>query len=321
VRSGAHTLALLSAHRNCTILRALDEGPKRQMDLRCATGSPAQTTLRAHLKALEDVGAIAKQRRNAFPGNLEYELEKPGRELLFVANVLERWLSRSPDVPLGLGSDAARAAIKALVEGWSTAMLRALAARPLSLTDLDRVIGDLNYPSLERRLAAMRLAGLVEAMPGNGRGTPYGVTAWLRQAVAPLAAATRWERRHLPDRTAAPGRLDAEAAFLLAVPLLRLPTDVSGGCRLTMEITNGGGKQRLAGVLVELEAGRARSCTSKLEGSPNAWATGSLTAWLSAVIEADSDRLELGGDCALARGVVDGLHGTLFGRGVSQQTL
>ncbi len=42
-------------------------------------------------------------------------------------------------------------------------MLRALAAGSLSLTELDRLIGALSYPSLERRLVAMRLAGLVGA--------------------------------------------------------------------------------------------------------------------------------------------------------------
>lgn len=309
-RSGAQTLALLAVPLNCLILQALAEGPKQQAELRREAGSPAQTTLRAQLKKLAEFGAIAKHRRNRFPGVLEYELTAPGRDLIFVAGVLEPWLASAPGGPQALGDSAAKAAIKALVEGWSTTMLRALASGPLSLTELDGVIGSLSYPSLERRLGAMRLAGQVEAHPGNGRGTPYVVTDWLRQGVAPLAAAARWERRHLPEATAPFSRLDTEATFLLAVPLLQLPVELTGNCRMAAEISNG--QRRLAGVMVEVQSGRIASCATQLGGSPNAWVLGSSAAWLNAVIEHDTDRLELGGDCHLARSLLDGLHGALF---------
>lgn len=310
-RSGAQTLILLAAPLNVFILRGLADGPKQQTELRRATGSPAQTTLRAQLLRLGEIGAIDKHHRNRFPGVLEYELTVPGRELLFVLDVLARWLDKAPDGPLTLGSNAAKAAIKALAEGWSTTMLRALAAGALSLTELDRLIAALNYPSLERRLGAMRLAGQIEAQPGNGRGTPYAVTEWLRQGVAPLAAAARWERHHLPQITAPIGRLDMEAALLLAVPLLRLPPELSGSCRIAAEVPNG--KRRFAGAMVDVEEGKIASCSTKLQGNPDAWGLGSTSAWLSAMLEHDLDRLELGGDCRLVRALIDGLHRSLFG--------
>lgn len=310
-RSGAHTLALLAVPLNCLILRGLATGPKQQAELRRESGAPAPTTLRAQLKKLAEIEAISKQRRNRFPGVLEYELTASGRDLLSVADALERWLSSAPSGPLPLAGDTAKAAIKALAEGWSTKMLRALAGGPLSLTELDRVIGDLSYPSLERRLSAMRLAGQVEALPVRGKGTPYAVTAWLRRGVAPLAAAASWERRHLPRTTAPISRIDAEAAFLLAMPLLRLPFSTSGSCRMAVEVPNGRAL-RLAGVMVKVDAGRIATCATQLEGHPDAWALGSPTAWLAAVIEHDTDKLELGGDCQLARSLVGGLHGALF---------
>jgi DNA-binding HxlR family transcriptional regulator len=311
-RSGAQTLVLLAMPLNCLILRALADAPKQQAELRGEVGSPPQTTLRAQLKKLTAVGTIAKHRRDPFPGVLDYELTAPGHSLLFVASVLERWLGEAPQGPLPLGDNAAKAAVKALAEGWSTTMLRALAAGPLSLTELDRIIGSLSYPSLERRLAALRLAGQVEARRGNGRGTPYAVTDWLRQGVAPLAAAARWERCHLPQATTPFGRLDTEAAFLLAVPLLRLAEELSGTCRMAMELPNGAGR-RLAGVTVEVRSGRIASCITKLEIGTDAWALGSPAAWLDAVIEGDSDRLELGGDDRLACAALGGLHEKLFG--------
>lgn len=310
-RSGAQTLVLLASQLNVLILRGLAEGPRKQVELRRLAGSPAQTTLRAQLKRLIDLGAIAKNRRNRFPGVLEYELSPPGRELLFVMDAIEQWLAGSPDEPLPLGGSAAKAAIKALAEGWSTAMLRALAARPLSLTDLDRVIGSLSYPSLERRLAAMRLAGQIEARPGGGSGRPYAVTPWLREGVGPLVAAIQWERRHQPAAMPPITPLDVEAAFLLAVPLLQLPEELSGSCRMAAEVANGD-KPRLAGVLVEVEDGRIASCSTQLTGRPDARALGSASAWLDAVTEGDTDRIEMNGDCRLARTLLDGLHEALF---------
>ncbi len=303
---------LLSAPLNVPILRALAEGPKQQVQLRQETGSPAQTTLRAQLKRLEEIGAIEKQRRNRFPGVLEYELSAAGRGLLFVADTLERWLELGPNGELPLGGNAAKSAIKSLAEGWSTTMLRVLATAPLSLTELDRVITPLSYPSLERRLAAMRLAGHVEACASNGRGTPYTPTTWARQSIGPLAAAARWERRHMPKSTAPVGRIDVEAAFLLSLPLLSLPSNLSGSCRMAVELP-GGKEQRLAGVVVGVKDGRIESYTTRLQGSPKAWALGSVTAWLDAVIEADTDRIEPGGDSHLARALLDSLHRKLFG--------
>jgi len=316
--TGAQTLALLADPLNVFVLRALSTGPKRQVELRHESGSPAQSTLRAHLKRLEAIGAISKRRPNAFPGTLEYELAGPGTELLFVAAILERWLAGAPDGPIELGRDAARAATRALVDGWTTTIMRALAARPLSLTELDRVIAALNYPSLERRLGAMRLAGQIEARPANGRATPYGVTEWLRRGVAPLAAAARWERRHLPHAATAITRIDVEAALLLAVPLLRLDPDLSGSCRLAVEISEGR-RHSLAGVMVDVSLGRIASCATRLEGFPDAWICGPPAAWLAALIDGDTASLELGGDGSLARSLLHGLHRALFEARVEQR--
>jgi DNA-binding HxlR family transcriptional regulator len=311
-RSGAQTLALLAAPLNTLILRALADGPRQQVDLRGEAGSPAQTTLRAHLKKLAQIGAIEKHRRNRFPGVLEHELTEPGRDLLLVVDTLERWLGLATGGPLAVDSNAAKVAIKALAEGWSTTMLRALAAGALSLTELDKVIGSLSYPSLERRLAAMRLAGQVEACSGDGGAIPYAVTEWLRLGVAPLVAAARWERRYLAPATPRLAPLDCEAIFLLAAPLLRLPTELSGACRFAMEISNGE-RRRLAGATVEAQGGRVVSCVTQLQVSVDAWALGPPTAWLDAVIDSDSSGVELGGDQRLAGAVLDGLHEALAG--------
>ncbi|MET0305164.1 MAG: winged helix-turn-helix transcriptional regulator [Solirubrobacterales bacterium] len=311
-RSGAQALTLLASPFNHLLLRALAEGPKQQAELQRETGSPAQTTLRAHLKRLAGLEVIDKHRRNRFPGVLEYELTPAGRNLLPVVDSLETWLGSAPEGPLPLGSGPAKAAIKALAEGWSAKMIRALAPGSLSLTELNGVIGSLSYPSLERRLTAMRLAGLIAPQATDGHGKPYAVTEWLRLGVAPLASAARWERHHHPRTTAPVGRLDIEAAFLLVMPLLRPPAYLSGACRMAAEIANGEDR-RLAGVTVTVDEGTIASCTTQLATSASAWAHGSTHAWLDAMIERDYAQLELGGDCRLAESLLDGLHQTLLG--------
>lgn len=311
-RAGARTLTTLAAPLNGAILRALRDGPRPQAELRRETGHPAQTTLRAQLRKLCDAGTIEKRRRNRFPGVLEYELSDSGRNLLAVIAILERWLEDSPEGPLELGGSAAKAAVRALAEGWSTTMLRALTARPLTLTDVDGVITSLSYPSVERRLAAMRLAGLVDACGTTGRGTPYHVTDWARRGAAPLLAAARWERRHAPGESGPITKLDVETAFLLAAGLGDPPAGATGTCRVTAEVRSGS-QRGLAGLLLSFSDGALASRTTKVqEYEPGAWATGSLAAW----IDGDPASLELGGDYALARATADWLHGGLASRPV-----
>ena len=315
-RTGSYALSLLSAPLNVSILEALAEDSKPLVELRREVGSPPQTTLRKQLRALTEAGILSRQRPDHLPGRVSYELTTPGSELLRVANVLRAWLAASPDGSLPLGSVAAKSATKALVDGWSTTLLRALSARPFSLTELDRLISNLSYPSLERRLTAMRYAGQIRGCPkrDGGRGRHYTATDWLRRAAGPLVAAARWERRNVPEATAPVTRIDTEALFLLAIPLLRLPDRVSGACRLAMEVADGNGS-RLAGVVVGVGDGQVESCTARLDTSAAGWASGSAPAWLTAIAEQDTAQLEIGGDSQLVRALLDGLHDALFGVG------
>ncbi len=303
---------MLSTPIHVHLLEALTEGPRALTVLRREAGSPPQTTMRGHLQTLTRTGVVERRRQNEFPGSLDFELTAVGRELWEVARVLRAWLALNPHGPIELGSSSAKSAIKALVEGWTTSMIRAIAARPLSLTELNGLISGLSYPSLERRLGAMRQAGQIERMPGPGRGTPYTATEWLRHAIAPLGAAARWERRHAPEQTAPIKRLDAEAAFLLVVPMLRLTAGLNGTCRLAVQIGGSNGDS-LAGVLVGVRDGKLESCVATIRGNADGWAAGSAPSWLQAVIEGDGEKLELGGNRNLAQAVVAGLHSALFG--------
>jgi DNA-binding HxlR family transcriptional regulator len=304
-RSGATALSLLAAPLNVHLLQALEDGSLPLIDLRRAVGSPPQSTMRVYSRTLVELGTLERQRQAAFPGTVEYASTESGRALLAIGQILERWLQEAPVGPISLGTTASKSATKALVEGWSTNIIRALAAKPLSLTDLNRLIPRISYPSLERRLGALRLADLVEPYPGEGRGTPYRATPWLRRAIVPLAAGAWWERRYLAEPPQI-GRLDVEAAFLLAIPLIELPPEVSGKCRLAVEI-QGGSSPVFAGVLICVEDGKVVSCSSRLEGEAEGWASGSASSWMRRMNGQEAD-LEIGGDADLVREIVEAIR-------------
>ena len=290
---------LLAVPLNVHVLRALGEEPTSLPDLRRAVGYPPVTTMRSYLRTLTEFGIIERQREEDFPGSISYTITKPGRKFLEVAAVLRQWLELAPENPTELGSITSKSAIKALVDGWEVGLVRALAARPLALTELDRLIPAVSYPALERRLTAMRQVGLLEPSPErNGRVTRYQATRWLRCAVAPLSSAMGWEYQYIPEQAPPPGPLDAEAAFLLAVPLLSLPSDASGTCRMAVEFRRGS-EHEFAGVMATVMGGSAHSCVTRLEGQSDAWVSGSAMSWFRWLDAGDGKGIEVGGDSVL----------------------
>lgn len=312
MRSGTQALSLLAAPLNTNILQALGKEPTPLPDLRRAVGYPPVTTLRSYLRALTELGAIERRREEDFPGSISYTITKSGERLLKVADLLQRWLDTAPGGGLELGNMAAKGAIKALADGWDVGLVRALAARPLALTELDRLIPSVTYPALERRLTAMRQVGLLEPCPErNGRGAPYQVTPWLRYAVTPLSGAMSWEHQCLREEVAALGPLDVEATLLLAMPLLAPTVDASGTCRVAVEFRRGS-EHEFAGVMVTFAEGEIRTCVTRLEGRPDAWVSGSAVSWFRWLSEGDGQGMEIGGDGALARPFEDGIRGALL---------
>jgi DNA-binding HxlR family transcriptional regulator len=309
-RAGGQILTLLATPLNLLILRALADRPMRLAELRRATGLPAQTTLRGHLAGLEEVGAVAKQPTQQMPYSVENALTPMGWELLSVADSLEGWLARAPERPVSLESGAAKGVVKAFVDGWNSTMMRCLASRPTSLTELDSEIADLSYPALERRLSSLRMAGLAEATVTSGSGTPYVVTDWGRRGIAPLAAASHCERIHMGSRAAPVREIDIEAAFLMASPLVGLSRDNNGTCQLEVEAAPRGLRDQ-SGVRIEVQRGKVVACQCGLEEDRGSYAVGTTNKWFTAVKEGALEELRFGGS-RLAESFVRGLHAGLM---------
>lgn len=305
MRTGAFALTLLAEPLNTRILTALRKAPVSRAELDAELGTAPRRNSR-RLRTLAELGIL--------DDSDPCSLSDSGRELVQVVEALSAWLARAPAGALQLGTQGARDAMKAMADAWASGMARAMAATPLTLVELDSLLAELTYPQLERRLALMRRTGQIEACrgrtPSRGR-TPYTVTGWLRRAIAPLSTAIRWERLRMAADSGAITRIDAEAAFLLAVPQVIVRGDLSGRCRLTIEVEHRAGT-RPAGVMVDVVEGRVASCSSRLDDDSSASATGPAPAWLDAVIDRRPGALIIDGRPELATAMVAGLHDLLF---------
>lgn len=304
-RSGARALLLLSTPPNAAALRALADEPIGLAALRRATDSPSPTSLRTRLKELVAATAVEKRRRNRFPGLLEYELTTVGHELLLVASALDRWLADAPDHPLLLGEEEARTAVKALADSWSATILHTLVAEGPALSRLASAADRLSYPAVERRMSAMRRAGLAHLCPEPPQSNSYTVSDWLRRAAAPLLAAVAWEHRQRPRAPTPVAPIDAESIFLLALPGTHLHPDVSGSCELAIEVADWPDR---AGVRAVVRKGEVASLSTRLRGVPDVRLDGGLAAWSAALVGGDADGPALGGRRELAQALLEGLR-------------
>jgi DNA-binding HxlR family transcriptional regulator len=318
VRAGSRVLRLVGNPVNTRVLRAHAERPRQVAKLHDEIDWAAQTTLRASVAALREVGALEREDSGRTAYASKNRITPAGEELLFVAATLEAWLAKAPQGPIEPGSEEAKVAIKALAGGWGSTLMRALAGQAYSLSELDSLIPGVAYPSLERRLVKMRETRQVTPAPGPGRGTPYVVTDWLRRSIGPLCAAGRCERRHMAETTQPITSIEVEAAFLLALPLVPLPPNASGECMLAVHTGKGkpakDPKGGISGVIVVVERGEITCCAAQVEESPSTWGLGTAESWLEAVIDGRLDALRFGGARPrLAAGLVHGLHLALFG--------
>lgn len=241
----------------------------------------------------------------------EYTVSNEGREALFVAAVIERWLGQAPDGPIEYGSTLAKRTVAALVEGWSAAVIHALAREPMTSAELDETIDGIDRRRLQRHLVAMRGVGLLEAV-GEGGEALYAMTDWLRSGIAPLIASARLERgKNVEGATPVDG-FDVEAGFRMALGLVELPEELSGVCRLRLNLDKGR-EDRLSGITAVLERGEVVCCEAGFERKADAWALAGLDAWLDTVIDLDAEAVSTGGDAWLTGALVRAIHAALFG--------
>lgn len=262
-------------------------------------------------------GGLDEAAMHALPSDVvigphtKVRLSSKGRELNFVAEVLERWLARCPEGPLRLGELRAGMAMGALAYGWSGTVVHAVAGDPRSLSELCQ-LADLPSPEIvEEHVGAMEEVGLLECEDDPVLGERYAATRWLRQGIAPITAAARLERRDGMDDTAPLDALDVGAGLMLALPLIEAPDDVGGPCRLEVELDDGS----LAGAVAHVLPGEPMWGDLGIDfEAVETKATASLGDWLDTVIEPGVKRVRTRGDRKLASVLAKtGLQRALFG--------
>jgi DNA-binding HxlR family transcriptional regulator len=189
-------LSLIARPLCVPVLGAHLERPLRFPELCEQIPAAGEASLRGEVKRLRTAGALERRALGGMPYGVENELTRAGRELREVAETVSVWLSSRPHGPVSLASDDARVTIKALIAAWEAGVLPALAAAPRSLSELGSLSPRVSYPSLERRLSAMRRAHLVEALPVQHGHRPSTLTAWGRKALEPMATACHWDKTH-----------------------------------------------------------------------------------------------------------------------------
>jgi DNA-binding HxlR family transcriptional regulator len=314
VPAGVRTLSALAAPMNIEILVTLADSPRSAAELLAAVGDPPRTTAQKRLRELTEFGALRRRRRQDFPRQTIYELTPDGARLLQLAEAVRHWLAGAPKGRAVLGSPRAREMVHALVGGWSSSIITLLADSPRSLTDLDRLVDSVPYPSLERRLVALREIGLVKSAPAVGRGTPYEATDWLRRAAAPLLAAAAFE--HEPSADPLLRASEMRAVLLLALPLVRLPLESHGTLVLAIypefQSTGGSDARTPTGATLEIRAGRVVRCVTEIDETAPNWVLGTPGFWAEAALRGAIGRLRIGGGTpqlgtALVTGVYDSL--------------
>ncbi len=162
VRAGSRVLSVFENPLNARILRAHARGPLRFSALQEQIGTSAATTLRVAVASLLEAGALAKLPAAGSGYGAATVLSPAGEEMLAVGDAVATWLGRCPGGPIAPDSEEAKEAVKALAGGWSSRLIRALAGRPRTLAELHRLIPEVSYPSLERRISWMRAMGQIE---------------------------------------------------------------------------------------------------------------------------------------------------------------
>lgn len=314
-RAGARVLTLLATPLNSRILRAHVRGSTHSHALHGETSWPPQTTMRNALRDLRDMGALRLSPEQPSQGSA-HELAPAGDSMLMVGRSLSTWLREAPFDPIEAESSAAKAAITALAEGWTSTVAREVALEPASLAELAKRIPGLSPSSVERRLVRMRETGQVAAIQDSaGRGKPYQPTRWLRRGVAPLVMAIRCESRFFADEMQPLLEPDIEALFMLALPLIKLPREANGSVALSMRVglASGNGHLREAGVTVDIKAGKVGALAPGIRDKEMTRVQGDVEDWLRSLVSGGGAGLEYSGEhVELAEAIVEKLGSALF---------
>jgi DNA-binding HxlR family transcriptional regulator len=299
-RAGGEVLSLLSDALNSSILRALMGGPLPVSELGRRLGPTSRTTRFSRLRDLEQLGVITREKRPGTPPVAYCGLSPAGRDLLPVVRRFARWLAESPDAPSSPDEVDGARAIKALAIAWDTTVLRWLAERPCSVTELDSLSPqDVTYHEVRKAREALSAAAMISPVASDERGRPYAASEWTRRAAGCIAAAIRWEGASLAGaRPLTPA--GAEGLLRMLLPLVEIQPSQNGVCELRID--------RHADLSVLVAEGRIIACDPVPSDPRVSQVSGDAEAWFRAVLDGRTDSLRMRGGIHLTAVLAGGLH-------------
>jgi DNA-binding HxlR family transcriptional regulator len=299
--AGGRVLSLLSDPLNASILRALMSGPLQVSELGELMDATSRTTRFARLRELEQLGVIVRERRAGTPPVAFCRLSPAGLELLQVVRRFANWLAASPTNPSSPDDVRGAQTIKALGLAWETTVLRSLADRPRSLTELASMSPpDVTYHEVRRARESLSEAGLVVSVGSEGRAQPYVLVDWARRAAGCVAASIRWEKS-FAGSTASTGPVDVGTLLLLLLPLVNPPARLSGACMLQIDQPNDFAATVDSGSIVAHPPGQVDIARESRVSGP-------ADAWLAALLDGKADSLAMRGGIHLTTALTNALH-------------
>jgi len=184
-------------------------------------------------------------------------------------------------------------------------ILRALSERGLTCTELERRLPGRTRSTLERRLGALRHAGLIHSRHmADQREVHHELTVHARKAGTVIVTVARWHWRWTPEQIPALAA-DVPGLICLIAPLVRMPVDMEGTCLLHVEHQPAAPAQ--AHVHLSVAEGRVTPLPLGSTRPPCARMHAEDAAWVEALCSGDPKGITVEGARALGHAVLAGL--------------
>ena len=289
-----NTLNLLIEPRTVAVLRVLMDGPRRPTDLDRRLPEIPHSAIMRSLADLRSNGLAQHAKRIGLHPEARYTLSAPGRSLLGVLTVAERW-TRCWGTPK---AQDALTGMRVVADERTRQILLGLARMPLTAAELGQEVTIPRTP-LRNRLARLAEDGIL-----IHDGTRYVLADSARDLMLVAVAAARWEWE-FGEPAADPTAANVARTLRMFAPRAQLAADLEGACSIHVDgpeaayVSFAADGRALREVLDNYEPARA-SCRA------------SARAWCDGLLLGRWDRVISTGDRALMAAILASLAGALI---------
>jgi len=272
--SGKHlghaTLGLLVEDWSVPIMRELLGGSRRPSELEQRIPEAPHSALMRRLGEMEAMGIVTKERFSGLPPRAQYALTGEGRTAIRIVGAARSWeRAWSP------GTEDGIEALKLIADQRNREILLALAAGRMAPTALEQRLSG-SRSTVTQRLAELARKGILARNVEDGH-VWYELTDCARELALVGVAAARWEWQWARPTEPVSPSLVADVLHLFA-PLVDLPAELAGICRLHVDSGTDGSEVYLAadGYRLAALASPGKRPRGACNGTPQGWVDGLL---------------------------------------------